>query len=66
MEQSKIIDTLETYQEAAGQGGGRAKGGVLLPPVVGLPLFLVGVGEEKEGREERRKGGAAPSLSNSD
>ena len=35
--------------------------GILHPVGVGLPLFLVGVGEE-EGREERRKGGAAPLL----
>ena len=48
--------------KAAGLGGGRAKGGVLLPPGVGLPLFLVGVGEEKERREERRKGGRRPLL----
>ena len=27
--------------EAAGQGGGRAKGGVLLPPGVGLPPSLL-------------------------
>ena len=46
--------------EAADQGGGRAKGGVLLPPGVGLPLFLVGVGEEKEGREEEKERGAPP------
>ena len=47
-------------EEAAGQGG-RAKGGVLLPPGVGLPSFLVGVGEggkeEEEGKERGEGGG---------
>ena len=48
--------------EAAGQGG-RAKGGDLLPPGVGLLLFLVGVGEGRKGeRRRRKKGGAAPLL----
>ena len=56
------------------QGGGGAghdearQGGVLLLPGVGLPPFLVQLGEG-EGRErgEKGKGGAAPpSLSNSD
>ena len=49
------------------QGGGGAPGGVLLPPGVGLPPFLVQVGEG-EGRErgEEGKGGPAPSLSYSD
>ena len=41
--------------EAAGQGGGRAKGGVLLPPP-----FLVGVGEKERGGEGEGKGGCTP------
>ena len=54
-------------EEAAGQGG-RAKGGVLLPPGVGLPSFLVGIGEGgKEEEEGKERGGAAPlPLSYSD
>ena len=54
-------------EEAAGQGG-RAKGGVLLPPGVGLPSFLVGIGEGgKEEEEGKDRGGAAPlPLSYSD
>ena len=53
--------------EAAGQGG-RAKGGVLLPPGVGLPSFLVGIGEGGEEEEEgKERGGVAPlPLSYSD
>ena len=43
---------------AAGQEEG-APGGVLLPPGVGFPSFLVGTGEGK-GEGERRKG--APPL----
>ena len=47
---------------AADQGGG-APGGVLLPPGVGLPPFLVGIGEGgKEVEEKKEKGGAAPLL----
>ena len=47
-------------EEAAGQGG-RAKGGVLLPPGVGLPSFLVGIGEGgKEEEEGKEKGGRRP------
>ena len=50
----------------AGQGGGGApKGGVLLPPGVGLPSFLVGIGEGGKRRKRGRKGGPHP-LSNSD
>ena len=52
------------YKGAKGEGaasqGGRAKGGVLLPPGVGLPSFLVGVGEGGRRRERGRKGGAPP------
>ena len=36
------------------------QGGVLLPPGVGLPLFLVGVGGGKEGREGKKERGASP------
>ena len=50
---------------AAGQEEG-GPGGVLLPPGVGFPLFLVGIGFGR-GKEEREKGGADPlSLSYSD
>ena len=48
-------------EEAAGQGG-RAKGGVLLPPGVGLPFFLVGIGEGGKRRKRGRKGGAPPPF----
>ena len=44
---------------AAGQGEG-APGGVLLPPGVELPPFLVGVGEKERGGEEEGKGGCTP------
>ena len=37
-----------------------APGGVLLPPGVGLPPFLVGVGEKERGGEEQEKGGCTP------
>ena len=51
---------------AAGQEEAR-QGGVLLPPGVGLPPFLVGVGEGGRRRERGRKGGRhPPSSSNSD
>ena len=43
----------------AGQGEG-APGGVLLPPGVGLPPFLVGLGLEGEGVEEKEGRGAPP------
>ena len=47
----------------AGQGGG-APGGVLLPPGLGLPPFLVGIGEGGKRWRRGRKGRAAPlSLS---
>ena len=47
--------------------GGGAAGGVLLPLGVGLPPFLVGLGLEGEGVEEKEERGAPPpSLSNSD
>ena len=47
--------------EAAGQERG-APGGVLLPPGVGLPPFLVGLGEEREGERGKGKWGPAPLL----
>ena len=50
-----------------GRPGGGAPRGVLLPPGVGLPPFLVGLGEGGKEEEERKKRGAPPpSLSNSD
>ena len=48
-------------EEAAGLRG-RAKGGVLLPPGVGLPSFQVGVGEGGKEEEERKEKGAAPLV----
>ena len=57
---------LAPYIKEQGGGGGRpgggAPGGVLLPPGVGLPPFLVGVGEGEGGGREEGKGGAAPLL----
>ena len=49
-------------EEGAGQGGWRALGGggVQLPPGVGLPFFLLGVGEGRKRKEGGRKGGPAP------
>ena len=48
--------------EAAGQERG-APGGVLLPPGVGLPPFLVGLGEGgKEEEEGKERGRRPPSL----
>ena len=57
---------LPPYIKEPRGGGGRPRrarqGGVLLPPGVGLPSFLVGVGEGgKEEEEGKEKGGAAPS-----
>ena len=46
-------------RERGGQGGG-VLGGVLLPPGVGLPPFLVGIGEGGKRWRRRRKGGAPP------
>ena len=43
-----------------GRPGGGVPGGVLLPPGVGLPPFLVGVGEGGEG--ERKERGVPPPL----
>ena len=37
-------------------------GGVLLPPGVGSPPSLVGLGEKEGGEREEGKGGAAPFL----
>ena len=37
-----------------------APGGVLLPPGVGLPSFLVGIGEGGKEEEEGKEGGAPP------
>ena len=61
------VDKGARGEEAAGQGG-RAKGGVLLPLGVGLPSFLVGVGEGGErGGGGEGKGGRRPlPLSYSD
>ena len=39
-----------------------ALGGVLLPPGVGFPPSLVGLGEKEGGEREEGKGGAAPLL----
>ena len=52
---------LPPYIKEQGGRGGRP-GGVLLPPGVGLPPFLVGLGEGGKRRERGRKGGAAPLL----
>ena len=48
-----------------GRPGGARQGGILLPPGVGLPSFLVGEGEVGKRRKRERKGGPHP-LSNSD
>ena len=58
------------YKGARGRRCGQARGapgGVLLPPGVGLPPFPCWTRTWGEGeREGKGKGGAAPSLSNSD
>ena len=41
-------------------GGGAPKGGVLLPPGVGLLPFLFGEGEGRKRKEGGRNGGAVP------
>ena len=46
--------------EGRPRGGGAPKGGVLLPPGVGLLLFLFGEGEGRKRKEGGRKGGPAP------
>ena len=43
------------YKGARGRGR-PAKGGVLLSPGVGLPPFLVQLGEGKEGKEKEKEG----------
>ena len=43
-----------------GRPGGGAPGGVLLPPGVGLPPFLVGLGEGGKEEEEKKERGAPP------
>ena len=43
-----------------GRPGGGTLGGVLLPPVVGLPPFLVGLGEGGKEEVERKERGAPP------
>ena len=53
------------YKGAGGGADGQeegAPGGVLLPPGVGFPPFLVGIGFER-GKEEREKEGGAPPPS---
>ena len=48
-------------EEGADQGGWRAlSGGVQPQPGVGLPPFLLGVGEGRKRKEGGRKGGPAP------
>ena len=49
-------------EEAAGQGGRAKGGGVLLPPGVGLPSFLVGIGEGGKEEEEGKERGAPPPF----
>ena len=47
------------YKGARGERCGQpwgAPGGVLLPPGVGLPPFLVQLGEGKEGKEKEKEG----------
>ena len=45
-----------------GRPGGGAPGGVLLPPGVGLPPFLVGLEEGGKEEGERKERGAPPPL----
>ena len=47
-------------EKGAGQGGGAPWGGVQPQPGVGLPPFLLGVGEGRKRKEGGRKGGPAP------
>ena len=58
---------LPLYIKEPRGGGGRPRrareGGVLLPPGVGLPSFLVGEGEVGKRRKRERKGGGAAPLS---
>ena len=48
-------------EEGEGQPSMTRPGGVLLPPGVGFPPSLVGLGEKEGGEREEGKGGAAPS-----
>ena len=53
------------YKGARGErrpAGGGAPGGVLLPPGVGLPPFLIGLGEGRKEEEEKKERGAPPPL----
>ena len=49
-------------EEGEGRPSMARPGGVLLPPGVGFPPFLVGLGEMEGGEREEGKGGAAPLL----
>ena len=55
---------IEEQRGGGGRPGGARQGGVLLPPGVGLPSFLVGEGEVGKRRKRERKGGGRrpPSL----
>ena len=70
MEQSKIIDTLETYQSTdqlvclwgKGRPSMARPGGVLLPLGVGFPPFPSWTRREGRGEREEGKGGAPPPF----
>ena len=49
-------------EEGEGQPSMACPGGVLLPPGVGFPPSLVGLGEKEGGEREEGKGGTAPFL----
>ena len=65
MDQLVSLGVLPASLYKGSKGGrprGGAPGGVLLPPGVGLPPFLVGIGFAEGGKEEREEeGGPAPS-----